>query len=1026
MKPDGHTLKNIPTVRSLAGDWLSARPGKAGIGLRPATVLKTSLFLLLWGAGNNLSAQTNEIKVNGYSDIILFDQPVAYYRFEETSGSVATNLGPKGGNATYSVGDEASPGAGGAPGAAAPIPGPRPPQFLGFTATNSAASFDGSSTWVDTHTQFLQNLGSFSLEYWVAPSNRVSDPTTFGTRIGIVGQNDAIEYGFIDQNTIQIWTPNGGSLNTAYSFPDGEWHHVATIASGQDIRTYYDGVLVGTAGSATSDYGSSTYNVHIGGGGVFDATGNYFNGGIDEVAIFDRAIPADRIAQHYKAGKTGAFSVPFILSPLGNLFGFTIDVNDFGTHVADTNTIVLKFNGTQVTPTSITKTNSRTTIAYVAGTTPLPSGSTNTTSMSIKDSTGTLYATDGSFIAPVYATLSASAALSTNSVDKTKPGFKIKTYQTDGGSQANTIQFAENMLTGLNGPNVANTNDAGGLDSHGYFTWTNVINFDIDTTASDGHFNPPDYTDNTFPGIPGAVTTGLPGENFTEDIYTALEFPTAGIYTLDVNSDDGFLLMSGANVLDAFTGALIGQFNTGRGYADSFMQFYVAQPGIYPFRLLYFQGGGGGNLEFILQHADGSLALVNDKTNSINAYQWLPTSVPAYAQTVVPAPNAANVAPNGTIQVVLVDGPTPIDKSTVTLKLDGTAVTPSISKTGSVTTVNYTPSSFFASASTHTATFSYTEGTTPVSRNWQFSVASYKPTKDTVSGNVGLITGPGGWTADKGGHSGQAGDYAIDTTPGGGTWINIPNVNFLNAAATNDRLSVSVWVKKYDIAAGSAFWAPLSKVTDGTDLRGFQAHIPWSDDNIYFDTAGCCDTTLQRISANINTFSGWTNDGFWTNWHHFVFTKNAANKNIYIDGQLFLNGSSTDPLTPNFVGLGLLTDGIPGADYMHGLIDDFAVYSSELSAADAANLAKGTSPTNITGLVAYWPFNDPASSGPPPTGPKFNPVSLTGGQLTIGWTGTGTLEEATAVTGPWTASASQTNPQTVSATTGNKFYRIRQ
>ncbi len=80
---------------------------------------------------------------------------------------------------------------------------------------------------------------------------------------------------------------------------------MATIASGADLRTYYDGVLVGTGGNATGNYGSSLYNVHIGGGGVFDANNNWFNGHIDEVAVFDKAIPAARVAEHYNAGKNG-------------------------------------------------------------------------------------------------------------------------------------------------------------------------------------------------------------------------------------------------------------------------------------------------------------------------------------------------------------------------------------------------------------------------------------------------------------------------------------------------------------------------------------------------------------------------------------------------------------------------------------------------------------------------------------------------------------------------------------------------
>ena len=45
------------------------------------------------------------------------------------------------------------------------------------------------------------------------------------------------------------------------------------------------------------------------GGGLFDATGNYFTGNIDEVAIFDKAIPAARVAAHYQAGKSGGIIV---------------------------------------------------------------------------------------------------------------------------------------------------------------------------------------------------------------------------------------------------------------------------------------------------------------------------------------------------------------------------------------------------------------------------------------------------------------------------------------------------------------------------------------------------------------------------------------------------------------------------------------------------------------------------------------------------------------------------------------------
>ncbi|HEY5912312.1 MAG TPA: LamG-like jellyroll fold domain-containing protein [Verrucomicrobiae bacterium] len=266
-------------------------------------------------AGNPVAANTTitfKFTLVTYQASIQFDGPVGFFRFEDAVGSgVAINNGTSGINGAYYTGDEPATGAGGTPSTAKGDPGPRPPQFAGFDAANHSATFSGPSSaggtqeWVDTKNQYLNHLAAFSLEYWVAPSNRVSNPTAFGTRIGIVGQNDAIEYGFIDQNTIQIWTPNGGSLNTAYSFPDGQWHHIATICSGSNIKNYFDGVLVGTGGNATTDYGDSVYNVHIGGGGVFDAGGNYFTGNIDEVAIFEKAIPAARILEHFNAGKEG-------------------------------------------------------------------------------------------------------------------------------------------------------------------------------------------------------------------------------------------------------------------------------------------------------------------------------------------------------------------------------------------------------------------------------------------------------------------------------------------------------------------------------------------------------------------------------------------------------------------------------------------------------------------------------------------------------------------------------------------------
>jgi hypothetical protein len=162
-------------------------------------------------------------------------------------------------------------------------------------------------------------------------------------------------------------------------------------------------------------------------------------------------------------------------------------------------------------------------------------------------------------------------------------------------------------------------------------------------------------------------------------------------------------------------------------------------------------------------------------------------------------------------------------------------------------------------------------------------------------------------------------------------------------------------------------------------------------------------------------------DTFWKKWHHFVFTKKADQKNIYIDGQLFLNGSSSNPLTVNPTEIGLLTDGVPGGDYMHGWIDDFAAYSTEVSAADAAKLASGAAPSTVTGLLAYWPFDDAV---PVVSNVKITAALAAGGNITLTWTGNGTLQSAPAVTGPWTNQAGKTSPATVPASLQAEFFRV--
>ena len=105
---------------------------------------------------------------------------------------------------------------------------------------------------------------------------------------------------------------------------------------------------------------------------------------------------------------------------------------------------------------------------------------------------------------------------------------------------------------------------------------------------------------------------------------------------------------------------------------------------------------------------------------------------------------------------------------------------------------------------------------------------------------------------------------------------------------------------------------------------------------------------------------------------------------------------------------------------MHGLIDDFAVFATGLSAADAAKLAAGTSPKDMTSakLLAYWDFNSVAA----PVVPTLS-ASRTATGLTI--TFTGTLQSADTITGTFTDVAGAASPYAVTSATGQKFFRTK-
>ncbi len=153
-----------------------------------------------------------------------------------------------------------------------------------------ALEFDGKASCVQTEQKLLDNLEEFTIITWVQTGDISAN------RIGLVGQNDSPEFGFINPQTVNLWTPTAGGTEHPWPFKhdNGDWHHVGCVATTDYVHVYIDGEYKEKKGG-WANHGTSAFNVNIGGCGVWDPNGNFFTGAMDEVAIFHSALEQEDI-----------------------------------------------------------------------------------------------------------------------------------------------------------------------------------------------------------------------------------------------------------------------------------------------------------------------------------------------------------------------------------------------------------------------------------------------------------------------------------------------------------------------------------------------------------------------------------------------------------------------------------------------------------------------------------------------------------------------------------------------------------
>lgn len=197
------------------------------------------------------------------------------------------------------------------------------------------------------------------------------------------------------------------------------------------------------------------------------------------------------------------------------------------------------------------------------------------------------------------------------------------------------------------------------------------------------------------------------------------------------------------------------------------------------------------------------------------------------------------------------------------------------------------------------------------------------------------------------GRSGEPGDASMDFRPSGSR-VSIPGAAggamFADATA-RDELTISLWVFGHSAqgatAQSSVFWAGSNP--DGTGERMLNAHIPWTDQVIYFDTAGCCDPSATRLLVSDPVPAHWRGQ-----WNHYALVKRGPQKEIYRNGERIASGVNPVPLsTIRSFWIG------DGSGPYAGLIDDVAIWSRALDPDRISSLASGVSPAELWSLQRW-------------------------------------------------------------------------
>lgn len=169
----------------------------------------------------------------------------------------------------------------------------------GAMTGSTGATFNGSTGYLEVaNTASLQRVGDLTIEFWLKTASLAAAQV-------IVSKGTTGEYHVLLNTNGSVSLLMGPAYNTvvipASSISTGIWYHVAIVRTlvGKTVNAYLNGVNK-FSGTYTTTPSTTTNVLRI--GTSSPSTGSFYNGVLDEVALYARALSATQVSNHYTWG----------------------------------------------------------------------------------------------------------------------------------------------------------------------------------------------------------------------------------------------------------------------------------------------------------------------------------------------------------------------------------------------------------------------------------------------------------------------------------------------------------------------------------------------------------------------------------------------------------------------------------------------------------------------------------------------------------------------------------------------------